>query len=149
MSWCEAANATNATSASEVWNMSDNRSLYLSGSLGPFLRRSPEKVRMPEGVATPYRRRPEGERKLSVSVKKTQEAAQRATKAPVRMRFRRRGEDGEGEDGGGREENVEARRAAEDEVEEHDEARAVVLLVIVFVLAWWIVGGGVLAGLLD
>nr|CAB3479034.1 unnamed protein product [Digitaria exilis] len=117
MSWCEAANATNATSASEVWNMSDHRSLYLSGSLGPFLRRSPENVRMPEGVATPYRRRPEGERKLSVSVKKTQEAAQRATKAPtgaLAVVGEDRGEDGEGEDGGGREEHVEARRAAED-----------------------------------
>jgi len=58
-----------------------------------------------------------------------------------------RGEDGEGEDGGGREEDVEARRAAQDEVEEHDEARVVVLVIVLLVLAWWI--SSVLARLLN
>jgi len=142
-----------------VWNRSDHRSLYRSGSLGPFLLRwmppPQQNVRMPVGVATPYRRRPEAERKLSVSVKKTQDAAHRTTKAAVRMRFSRvhlpssvrRGEDGEREDRGCREEHVQARRAAEDQVEEHDEAPAIVVLVILVFDAWCICD--IVAGLVD
>jgi hypothetical protein len=61
-----------------------------------------------------------------------------------------RGEDGEGQDGGGREEHVQARRAAEDEVEDHDEAPAIVFVAVVvfFFLARWVWVGDIVAPLL-
>uniref|UniRef100_A0A8R7PX91 Uncharacterized protein n=1 Tax=Triticum urartu TaxID=4572 RepID=A0A8R7PX91_TRIUA len=57
-----------------------------------------------------------------------------------------RREDGEGQDGGRREEHVEPGRAAQDEVHDQDEARGVVSVVIVGVLVRFT---GVFAGLID